>query len=252
LALAWIVDLLLVFPVCFTCWFCWRRRHGSTVDSSRCSDDAEEIQRAGKAGKDTDGDAARSMLQLMPSPSRRRRPSGVSATDKLVEDETTPRSQEASMSRGEPEPESSLEQAGPDGTMGPFEEAEPEQKAVVIRRNSCDLVEVMRQRREVCNTWESDPDCSTADTGATETEVGGVTPTATPTASGAASTSAFHVTTSPKLRLESSDLAEVMRQRRQVCQEFNSESPDSAADTTGLLQEAAVPGPVPTEGTLSN
>mmetsp|Transcript_23401 Transcript_23401/g.44887 ORF Transcript_23401/g.44887 Transcript_23401/m.44887 type:complete len:506 (+) Transcript_23401:37-1554(+) len=251
LALAWIIDLLLVLPVCFGCWLCLRRRHISI-------EEIQQASKAAKAGEVADEDTAKSMLRSVPSPSRQRMHSQVSATDKVVEaasgceDEATPRSQEASVSRGEPEPESSLELLGTNSAMepfdeaepeqkAPFEEAEPEQRAAVIRRNSCDLAEVMRQRREVCNTWESAPDGSTADTGAIESEAGGVTPAG----SGAASTLEFPVTSSPKVRRLSVDLAEVMRQRRHVCTEFESAPLDSTADTTALQQEVAVLGPSP-------
>merc|ERR1739838_781943 len=114
LALAWMVDISMVLLGC--CWFCFRRRHSSTVDSSRCSDTAEDIQKPSKAGKDAGEDEARLRLQLMPSPSRLRRSSEPLAAAKAAEDETSPRSQ------GEPEPESSLELLGPDGTMEPFQE----------------------------------------------------------------------------------------------------------------------------------
>ena len=130
IALAWIVDLLLVLPICFGCWFYLRHPHRRAMDSSRCSDDSEEIQKCGKAGKDADDEDARPMLQFLPSPSRRRKPAGVSSMHKLVEaaigreDETTPRSQEASVSWGEPEPESSLELLGTNSAMEPFDEAE--------------------------------------------------------------------------------------------------------------------------------
>mmetsp|Transcript_59572 Transcript_59572/g.118070 ORF Transcript_59572/g.118070 Transcript_59572/m.118070 type:complete len:262 (-) Transcript_59572:125-910(-) len=78
LALAWIIDLLLVLPVCFGCWLCLRRRHISI----------EEIQQASKAakvGKVADKDTAKSMLQSVPSPSRQRTQSQLFATDKVVE-----------------------------------------------------------------------------------------------------------------------------------------------------------------------
>jgi len=226
LALACIVDLLLLL---LGCWFCLRRRRSNTVDSSRCSDEAEEIQKPSKAGKDAGEDEARLLLQLLPSPNRLRRPSELHAAgDEAAEGGASPRSQ------GEPEPESSLELMGPDGAMEPFQDAVPEQKAAVLRRGSGEFAEVMRRCREGCNTWESVPDDSTADI----SDVGG----AMPLGSGAASAaSEFHVTGSPAVRRGSSDLREVMRQRRQVCEEFTSATLDSMADTTAL-EQAAAPG----------
>jgi hypothetical protein len=124
--------------------------------------------------------------------------------------------------------------------MEPYQEEEPE-KVTVVRRSSCDLAEVMRQRREVCNTWESAPDDCTANTShrADLSEGGGATPT------GAVSTSAqFHVASSPKVLRGSGDLRDLMRKRKEVCKEFESAPIDSTADTTALSEEAAVPGHV--------
>jgi len=231
-AFAWIVGTPLVL---LGCWFCFRRRRSSTVDSSRCSDDAEEIRKPSKAGKGAGEAEARLMLQLMPSPSRVRKSSERPAAGKAAVDETSPQSE------GEPEPESSLELLGPDGTMEPFQEAGPEQKVAVIRRGSGELAEVMRRCREGCTTWGSAPDDAAADS--SDSGCG------TPVGSGAVSTAEFHVTSSPAVRRGSSDLREVMRQRRQVCEEFESAPLDSTADTTALMQ--AVPRPVQKDMTIA-
>jgi len=99
-----------------------------------------------------------------------------------------------------------------------FVEPEPEvataRTSLVLRRDSGDLAKVMRQRRKSCEAWESAPCSSTADTSAAH---------APPELRAAE-------TVLPSTRWDSSDLMEVMRQRREGCKEWESAPNSSTAD----------------------